>query len=244
MDEDSLKLLLSRGLSVEQIAKRFDRDPSTVSYWMKKHGLEAPNRAKHAARGGIARELLEELVADGHSIAEIAEAVELSKGTVRHWLGKYGLRTLNRRGPRPQAQAVVARQAGLAVTTLACPTHGETEFVIDNRGGYRCRRCRMEAVTRRRRRVKAALVAEAGGSCVLCGYDRCQAALAFHHIDPLETRMMVSAQGMGIGIARLREEARKCVLLCHNCHAEVETGAAVLAIDSPPSEDPPESASG
>lgn len=244
MDEDSLKLLLSRGLSVEQIARRFDRDPSTVSYWMRRYGLEAPNREKHAAKGGVERELLEELVAAGRSIAEIAEAVELSKGTVRHWLGKYGLRTLNRRGPRPQPRAAEARGAGLATTTLECPAHGETEFVIDNRGGYRCRRCRIEAVTRRRRRVKATLVAEAGGSCVLCGYDRCHAALAFHHIDPLEKRMMVSAHGMGIGIARLREEARKCVLLCHNCHAEVETGIAVLAIDSSPSDDPPESPPG
>jgi hypothetical protein len=27
-----------------------------------------------------------------------------------------------------------------------------------------------------------------------------------------------------LGIARMREEARKCVLLCANCHAEVEAG--------------------
>ena len=51
MDEDSLKLLLARGLSVERIAKRFDRDASTVSYWMRKYGLEAPNREKYAAKG-------------------------------------------------------------------------------------------------------------------------------------------------------------------------------------------------
>ncbi|HTU31371.1 MAG TPA: helix-turn-helix domain-containing protein [Solirubrobacteraceae bacterium] len=224
-------MLLARGLSVEQIAERFDRDPSTVSYWMKKYGLEAPNRDRYAAKGGIEREVLAALVADGKSIAEIAEAVDLSKSTVRHWVGKYGLRTLNRRGPRPQLAAIDARQSGLASVGLTCAVHGETEFVIDARGCYRCRRCRVEAVTRRRRRVKATLVEEAGGACLVCGYDRCQAALAFHHLDPLQKRMMVSAQGMGISIARLREEADKCVLLCHNCHAEVESGVIELPVN-------------
>jgi len=133
MDEDSLKVLLARGLSVEQIAERFDRDPSTVSYWMKKYGLEAPNRDRYAAKGGIEREVLAALVADGKSIAEIAEAVDLSKSTVRHWVGKYGLRTLNRRGPRPQLAAIDARQSGLASVALTCAVYGETEFVIDAR---------------------------------------------------------------------------------------------------------------
>ena len=50
-------------------------------------------------------------------------------------------------------------------------------------GSYRCKQCRLEQVSRWRRRVKAKLVAEAGGRCVLCGYDRCLAALQFHHLD-------------------------------------------------------------
>lgn len=36
--------------------------------------------------------------------------------------------------------------------------------------------------------------------------------------------MPLSSQGVAHGIATLREEARKCVLLCGNCHAEVENG--------------------
>lgn len=230
MDESSLRVLLARGVSVEQIARRFGKDPSTVSYWMRKYGLEAPNRDKHAARGGIERERLEELVAAGMSIGQIAEEVGRSTGTVRHWLGKYGLRTVGRRGRRAVPGTEPARDAGLATVRLTCPTHGETEFVIDARGSYRCKACRCAAVTRRRRTVKAILVAEAGGRCAICGYDRCQAALAFHHLDPSEKRMVVSAQGMGVGIAKLRAEARKCVLLCHNCHAEVEGGAVSLPI--------------
>ena len=198
---------------------------------MGKYGLEAPNREKHAARGGVPRERLEELVADGRSIAQIAESVGLSKATVRHWLGKYGLKTHNRPGSKPLAGTGQAREAGLLHRRARCRVHGEADFTLNTRGCYRCKKCRADAVTRRRRTVKAILVAEAGGRCAICGYDRCHAALAFHHLDPGEKRMVVSAQGMGIGIARLREEARKCVLVCHNCHSELETGAVSLPIE-------------
>jgi hypothetical protein len=42
--------------------------------------------------------------------------------------------------------------------------------------------------------------------------------------------MTVSAAGNGVALAALRAEARKCVLLCANCHAEVESGAAFVPI--------------
>ena len=67
-------------------------------------------------------------------------------------------------------------------------------------------------------------MAEAGGRCRLCGYDRAVAALEFHHLDPETKRMPLSSQGVAYAIETLREEARKCVLLCGNCHAEVENG--------------------
>ena len=67
MDKESLEPLLGQRLSVERIAKRFGKDASTVSYWMTKHGLEAVNHEKHAAKGGIEREQLEELVRSGAS---------------------------------------------------------------------------------------------------------------------------------------------------------------------------------
>ncbi len=76
----------------------------------------------------------------------------------------------------------------------------------------------------RRRRVKAELVAEAGGRCAVCGYNRHIGALSFHHVNPHEKLFGVARGGATLGIARLRAEARKCVLLCSNCHAEVEAG--------------------
>ena len=200
MDRESLRVLLAQGLSVEKIARRFGRHPSTVSYWMEKHGLEAANRDRHSPKGGLERERLAELVAAGASIAQIAADVGRSKGTVRHWLRRYGLKTEHQRR-RPREQATAAKRAGLLEVTMVCAHHGETLFFLEGRGYYRCKRCRSEAVARRRRRLKGILVAEAGGRCCICGYDRHVAALHFHHLEPEAKRMPVSGGGISYSLA-------------------------------------------
>lgn len=103
-----------------------------------------------------------------------------------------------------------------------CKRHGETSFATRTDGRYRCRKCASEAVTRRRRKVSAILVDEAGGKCVLCGYSRSYAALVFHHRIPAEKEFGIASKGATIALDRLRVEAAKCDLLCANCHAEVE----------------------
>jgi transposase len=230
MDKGSLEVLLAQNLSVARIASRFGKDPSTVSYWMNKYGLEAANRDKHLAKGAIPMTTLKPLVEAGLSIAEIAERVGRSKATVRHWLRKYGLRTENTAGRRPASVAKVAKDDGKLTVTMDCRHHGATEFILEGRGYYRCKRCRSEAVARRRRKSKAILVAEAGGCCRVCGYDRSVAALEFHHLDRTKKLMSVSARGIAYALSTLRAEAAKCVLLCANCHVEVETGLIQLPI--------------
>jgi hypothetical protein len=76
--------------------------------------------------------------------------------------------------------------------------------------------------------VKRLLVEEAGGKCVVCGYDEHPAALQFHHLDPSRKEFQLSARGLTRGIDRARAEASKCVLLCANCHALVEIGVKEL----------------
>ena len=166
---------------------------------------------------------LEIAVDAGLSIAQLAERFGRSKGSVRYWLGKYGLKTHHRSGRYSSPGVLSARAAGLTAAALECSVHGTTDFVQDAQGYFRCRACRAAAVSKRRRRVKQALIQDAGGSCQLCGYDRYQGALAFHHVDPL-TKTMTIATGITFAIETLRTETRKCVLLCHNCHAEVEAG--------------------
>lgn len=184
---------------------------------------EAPR--KNAARGSLTREELEGLVEDGLSIREMARRLERSPTTVRYWLQKHGLKTCSRRGGlRIHGKPGESRPTIVSV----CAKHGRTEFSRWSGAYYRCRRCNSEAVMRWRRNTKLRLVKEAGGACVICGFDKMPAALQFHHLQPGAKSFGLSAHGRTKSIARLREEAAKCVLLCSNCHAGVEVGAIEL----------------
>ena len=70
---------------------------------------------------------------------------------------------------------------------------------------------------------------EAGGCCAVCGYDRTVINLHFHHVDPA-TKSFSITMGRGKSIAAYRAEALKCVLVCANCHGEIEA----RLIPSPP----------
>ena len=235
MDRARLEEMLAEGLSLAAMGRRMGRHESTVAAYLGKYGLRAVNAAKHGARGGLTRAQLEPLVEAGMSVAQIAAEVDRSKATVRHWLREHGLRTNSPSGVRRSEESAAARAGGLRRATMTCATHGLTEFVATRRGYYRCAQCRSAAVVKRRRRVKEILVAEAGGACCLCGYQRCMAALQFHHLDPGDKRFELSRRGVTRSLQRARDEAAKCVLLCSNCHAEVEAGlVSVVATGASP----------
>ena len=225
MDRETLAAMLEEGRSIESIARETGRAASTVAYWVNKHGLASRHAPKHAARGGIERERLEELLAEGLTLRAMAERLGVSYTTVRHWMARFELTTP--RGKR-LAETAPARASGAETTEADCPVHGLTTFVRRGSDGFRCRLCRTGAVHRRRRDVKRILVEEAGGACVLCGYDRSLAGLHFHHVDPSAKSFALSRQGVTRSLASARAEAAKCVLLCSNCHAEVEAGTALL----------------
>ena len=232
MDREALKGWLESGLSLTEIGALTNRDPSTVGYWVKKHGVVANGATKYAARGGVRREELEPLVAEGRTLKEMADALDRSISTIRYWLAKHGLGdSSGRPGRRPlvcRADVDAALQAGSRTLRSRCVKHGSAVFVIENSGRVRCRKCRIERVAEWRRRTKRRLVEEAGGCCRLCGYNRSMAALQFHHRDRSEKSFPLSLSGVPRRLEDLRREAAKCVLLCANCHAEVEVGVATL----------------
>ena len=226
MDRALLEGMVAEGMSLACMGRRLGVHESTVAEYLSACGLRAAGAEKHAARGGLAREELEPLVEAGMSIAEFAAELDRSKSTVRHWLARYRLKTLGRVGARARPGVAEAREAGSARAMITCPEHGRCQHVRESRGYYRCLQCRRAAVVRRRRRAKEALVAEAGGCCQLCGYSRCLAALEFHHLDPASKEFGLAQAGVARSLDRMRAEARKCVLLCSNCHAEVEADSA------------------
>lgn len=72
----------------------------------------------------------------------------------------------------------------------------------------------MRGIERRRRK----LIAQFGGGCQRCGYDRCIRALQFHHKDPSE-KYLWSKSGR-VAPAEVEAHPERFILLCANCHFE------------------------
>lgn len=60
-----------------------------------------------------------------------------------------------------------------------------------------------------------------GGECQHCGYNKCLAALQFHHIEPDDKTFGIAALNTTSNNPRIFEELDKCILLCSNCHHEL-----------------------
>lgn len=59
---------------------------------------------------------------------------------------------------------------------------------------------------------------EFGGKCQKCGYNKCFAALEFHHMNG-EKKYEISRIWHN-SLEVIRKELQKCKLLCANCHRE------------------------
>lgn len=79
-----------------------------------------------------------------------------------------------------------------------------------------------EVHLRFKRRLKQKAVEYKGGKCIVCGYNKCQRALEFHHL-----RDKLFSIGSHVGPKNwvaVKEELDKCILVCGNCHMEIEDG--------------------
>jgi len=104
-----------------------------------------------------------------------------------------------------------------------CKKHGQVEHALRSKY-WKCKHCEYEAVKRRRHKIKRELVNLHGGKCIRCGYNACLRALNFHHRNPSEKKFQVTS-GKIHGWEKIVEEAKKCDLLCANCHMEIEEGS-------------------
>ena len=97
--------------------------------------------------------------------------------------------------------------------------------------GRRCKKCVTLKVTQIRREQKQFLIKLFGDACVMCGYNKSVRALHFHHVDPTIKSYDLSRKST-INIVGLLREARKCILVCSNCHCEIEDGLIVIPLDA------------
>jgi len=68
------------------------------------------------------------------------------------------------------------------------------------------------------------LKSQFGGKCFVCGYDRCLTSLSFHHKNPKIKLGSVGRLIYDKGKRAAILEAKKCILVCANCHGEIHEG--------------------
>ena len=74
--------------------------------------------------------------------------------------------------------------------------------------------------------VKQRSLVYKGGKCQKCGYDKCVAALEFHHRNPKTKDNLGTGNRhafSGRVWSKVKRELDKCDLLCANCHREVHS---------------------
>jgi len=84
---------------------------------------------------------------------------------------------------------------------------------------------RAEAVKLWRKNSKIRIVNSMGGECVVCGYKKCNKALALHHLNPSKKEISFgNIRANPRSWIKIVKELRKCILVCNNCHAEIHEG--------------------
>ena len=68
-----------------------------------------------------------------------------------------------------------------------------------------------------------------GGKCLICGYNRCNEALEFHHIDSHKKDFGISKDGYTRSWEKVKLELDKCICVCANCHREIHSGLIDLS---------------
>jgi len=95
-------------------------------------------------------------------------------------------------------------------------------FIYEKSKGHQKDICNTCRTARDRRNKKRKALERKGLSCEKCGYDKCESALQFHHLNPEEKDDAVSNMiARNMKLEKILQEVDKCILVCANCHHEI-----------------------
>ena len=96
--------------------------------------------------------------------------------------------------------------------------HTENKYVKLNDEQLKIRN--YQKVKNFRQKLKEKAIDYKGGCCQKCGYDRCNSALEFHHLDPNEKDFGIGSYSV-LAWEKIKPELDKCIMVCANCHREI-----------------------
>lgn len=197
--------------SISAIAKTITADKSTVTYWLKKHGIKLNDttpRTNGCFQKGThwrpknelwSKEwLFEQYITLKRSMGDIAKDMSISEPAVRHWIDKHDI---------PSRDVSEARKVKYwGVSGEANPMWGKRGEDAPNwKGGFTPARQKLYASVEWRTAVREVWGRDAG-TCQYCKVvKRKEIRFDIHHIIPYAT---------GVRVA----DPTNLVLLCIDCH--------------------------
>lgn len=165
------------------------------------------------------KHILNDLVNENLSIQEISTRTGKSKTSIRHWLKKYELKTAWSLQEKKQIKI------GDTKMCYRCNTVKPVDDFYRRRNNSEpssyCKPCSIINTIERQRLFKKQCIEYKGGKCERCSYNKCDAAMEFHHIDPSQKDFSISHIKLTKFCNKAKKELDKCILLCSNCHREV-----------------------
>jgi hypothetical protein len=148
----------------------------------------------------IGKETLQKFIEDKLSTYQVAAKLGCSPSNIRYLIHKYGLHPSF--GPHGKGRRTRLPEEHAARVV---------EYVVAHR-----------------RRLKDRAIEYKGGRCQLCSYAKCNGALEFHHVNKATKRFGLAKNGRIRSWTLIRAELDKCILICSNCHREVEAGIRLV----------------
>ena len=117
------------------------------------------------------------------------------------------------------------QKQGINTLQHICKKCGKTFIIKDN--GYSRRYCYdcvpqiPKSGAENRKIIKKWALEYKGSKCAICGYNKCNSALEFHHLDTSKKDFCISDRNLILDWNLIKEELDKCILVCSNCHREI-----------------------
>ena len=171
---------------------------------------------------------LKEQIENGVSTRGISKLSGKSQTTVTYWLKKYNLKTnfLN-------FEKIGIQEYGEDRYCPRCKKNCPTGDFYNRRkksnSSTYCKKCTNSQTLERVQQLKFKMVEYKGGCCEICGYNKYQGALEFHHLDPSKKDFNLSKLKVREFGDLVKNELGKCIMVCANCHREIHGGKIVVS---------------
>lgn len=170
----------------------------------------------------LARKIREE---EGLSLKKIADRINVAKSTVSLWVRDIELsftqkEKLSKKGkPRPNYSEKEQLPSNMKRCTKCLEIKDRSNFYGKKLQSF-CKDCAKTIAKERIKGFKDKCLTYKGTKCSKCGYNKCKAALEFHHVDGSEKDFTISNVRTR-NFDSVKKELDKCILICSNCHKEL-----------------------